>query len=214
MLLTLLDLVGSLAFALSGASRAIERRLDPFGIAFLAFVAATSGGIVRDVLIGTTPPSAIASWHYCAIACLAGAAVWFAHGAITRLSAPVAFFDALGLGVFAVVGTRRALEAGLSPVMAAMLGMMSAIGGGIGRDILTAQTPMVLQKDIYALAALLGGSIVAFGSTFGSSDTITATIGASLATGLRLIALKKGWNLPIIGPRGAAQTTEKDEPRI
>ncbi|MDK9695016.1 MAG: trimeric intracellular cation channel family protein [Siculibacillus sp.] len=211
MLLTVLDLVGSLAFALSGATRATERRLDPFGIAFLAFVASTSGGIVRDVLIGTTPPLAIATWHYCAVACLAAAATWFARGAIARLAAPVAFFDALGLGVFAVVGTRHALEAGLSPLMAAMLGMVSAIGGGIGRDILTAQTPMVLQKEIYALAALLGGLIVAFGGMLGLADAITATVGAALATGLRLIALKKGWNLPVVGPGGAAAADEEND---
>ena len=212
MLLTLLDLVGSLAFALSGATRAIERRLDPFGIAFLAFVAATTGGIVRDLLIGTTPPAAIATWHYCAIACLATAVAWFGHAAIGRLTAPVAVFDALGLGVFAVVGTRLALAAGLSPIMAAMLGMISAIGGGIGRDILTAQTPMVLQKDIYALAALAGGLIVAFGAALDISDTLTATLGAAVATGLRLAAMKKGWNLPVVGLRDAAPARD-DPPR-
>lgn len=196
MLVTLLDLVGSFVFALSGATVAAERRLDPFGMAFLAFVAATSGGIVRDLLIGVTPPMAIATWHYCALACLAAAVTWFAGRQIARLSAPVAVFDALGLGVFAVVGTRRALEAGISPVMAAMLGMITAIGGGIGRDILTARTPMVLHKEIYALAALLGGGIVAAGSVFGLPDTVTATVGASLATAIRLLALKRGWNLP------------------
>lgn len=196
MLLTLLDLVGSFVFALSGATLAAERRLDPFGMAFLAFVAATSGGIVRDLLIGVTPPMAIATWHYCALACLAAAVTWFAGRQIARLSAPVAVFDALGLGVFAVVGTRRALEAGISPVMAAMLGMITAIGGGIGRDMLTARTPMVLHKEIYALAALLGGGIFAAGSRLGFPDTVTATVGASLATAIRLLALKKGWNLP------------------
>lgn len=201
MLLTLLDLVGTFAFALSGATRAVDRRLDPFGIAFLAFVAATSGGIVRDVLIGITPPAAIATWHYCAVACLAAVVTWFAHGMIARLSAPVAVFDALGLGLFAVVGTRRALEAGLSPLMAAMLGMMSAIGGGIGRDILTAQTPMVLHKDVYAVAALLGGLIVAFGGGIGLTDPTTAILGAAVATGIRLFTLRKGWNLPPADPK-------------
>ncbi len=201
MLLTLLDFVGTFAFALSGATRAVDRRLDPFGITFLAFVAATSGGIVRDVLIGVTPPAAIATWHYCAVASLAAAVTWFAHGAITRLSAPVAVFDALGLGLFAVVGTRHALEAGLPPLMAAMLGMMSAIGGGIGRDLLTAQTPMVLHKDIYAVAALLGGLIVAFGGTFALSDDVSAIVGAVTATGIRLVTLKKGWNLPPADPK-------------
>jgi uncharacterized membrane protein YeiH len=201
MLLTLLDLVGTFVFALSGGARAVERRLDPFGIVFLAFVAATSGGITRDVLIGTTPPAAIATWHYCAAACIAAAACWFFYGQILRLSKPVAMFDAIGLGLFVVVGTRKALDAGLSPLMAAMLGMITGIGGGIGRDILTAQTPMVLQKDIYAVAALLGAFVVAFGGSFDLPYALTMPVGALLATGLRLAALKGHWNLPSANPK-------------
>jgi uncharacterized membrane protein YeiH len=194
---TLLDLVGTFAFALSGGTRAVERRLDPFGVVFLAFVASTSGGIVRDLLIGAVPPIAIATWHYAAVACVAGLACTLAYRPIARLAAPVAVFDALGLGFYAVVGTRRALDAGLTPTMAALLGMMSAIGGGIGRDILTAQTPMVLRKEIYAVAAFAGALVVAVGDSFGVGDPVTAPIGAVLASGLRLVAMKRNWDLPL-----------------
>ena len=111
---------------------------------FLAFVAAASGGIARDVLIGATPPYALQTWTYSAVATLAGVICYFAAGYIRRLDAPVAVLDAVGLGLFAVVGARKALDYGLSPLMAAMLGMITAIGGGMARDILTAQTPICL----------------------------------------------------------------------
>lgn len=200
MLLTLLDFVGTFVFALSGGTRAVEHRLDPFGVIFLAFVAAASGGIVRDVLIGVTPPMAIATWHYCAIASLAGIACYFAYRPIARLSAPVAVFDAFGLGLFAVVGARKALDAGLSPLMAALLGMMTAIGGGIARDVLTAQTPMVLRKEVYALAALTGAAVVTFGAYVSIPYGVTAPLGAAITTTVRLLAIKRDWNLPTAKP--------------
>lgn len=200
MLMTVLDLVGVFVFALSGGTRAVEQRLDPFGVIFLAFVAAPFGGIVRDLLIGAVPPAAIASWHYFAISCLAGAACWFAYSAIARLSAPVAVFDAFGLGLFAVVGARKALDAGTSPLMAALLGMLTAIGGGIVRDVLTATTPMVLRREIYAVAALAGAAIVSFGTDFGLAYSVTASIGAAVAIGVRLMALARDWHLPNAEP--------------
>lgn len=193
---TLLDLAGSFAFALSGGTRAVERRFDLFGIVFLAFVAANTGGIVRDLLIGAVPPAAIAVWHSAAVACAAGLVSSWARGPIARLAAPVVVFDAVGLGFFAVVGTRKALEAGLTPVMAALLGMFTAIGGGIGRDILTAEPPLVLRKEIYAVAALLGAAVVVVGDALGWSGAVSGTLGAGMATGLRLLSLRCRWNLP------------------
>jgi uncharacterized membrane protein YeiH len=200
MFLTLVDFVGCFAFALSGGTRAVERRLDPFGTVFLAFVAATFGGIIRDVVIGAVPPVAFATWHYFAISVVAGLACYFAYGLIARLTTPVAVFDALGLGLYVVVGTRKALEAGLSPLMAAVLGMITAIGGGIGRDILAVQTPMVLHKEVYALAALLGAFAVSYGDTFGLPSVPVAIAGAAIAILLRLAAMRWDWNLPPAKP--------------
>lgn len=196
MFLTLVDFVGCFAFALSGGTRAVERRLDPFGIVFLAFVAATFGGIMRDVVIGAVPPVAFVTWHYFAISCAAGFCCIFAHHQIARLAAPVAVFDALGLGLYVVVGTRKAMDAGLSPLMAAVVGMITAIGGGIGRDILAAQTPMVLHKEIYALAALIGALMVSVGDYYHLPSVPVAVAGGGLSILLRLAAMRWDWNLP------------------
>lgn len=201
MLIDALDILGTFVFALSGGTRAVEQRLDAFGVAFLSFVAANSGGVLRDVLIGAVPPAAIASWHDLAISIAAGSLCFFFYRAIERLSTPVALFDAIGLGLFAVVGARKALDAGLHPLMAAVLGMLTAIGGGIARDVLTARTPMVLRREIYALAAFAGACIVTFGDFVGIPALISAPLGAAFATSLRLVALQRGWNLPNASPR-------------
>ena len=197
MLQSLLDLLGVFAFALSGGTRAVERRLDLFGVLFLAFVAATTGGVLRDVLIGATPPYAIANGLYVVTSTLAGLLCWFAYGAIKRLSRPVALFDAIGLGLSAVVGARMALDVHLPAMMAALLGMLSAIGGGMARDILTTRTPMVLHKDIYALAALAGAATMTLGRAAGAPDDVSILVGAALTIGLRLTAMTRDWQLPI-----------------
>ena len=192
---TLLDFIGTFVFAISGAVVAVRHRLDLFGVLLLSFAAATFGGIIRDVVIGAVPPVAFATWHYFAISCVAGFCCIFAHHLIARLAAPVAVFDALGLGLYVVVGTRKAMDAGLSPLMAAVVGMITAIGGGIGRDILAAQTPMVLHKEIYALAALLGALVVSVGDYYHLPDLLVAAAGAATATLLRLAAMRWDWNL-------------------
>ena len=201
MLVVVLDVVGTFAFALSGGVRAVESRMDPFGVVFLAFVAAVSGGMLRDVLIGATPVAALLTWHYLAISIVAGAGCYFAYGWIVRLSRPVALFDAIGLGLFCVLGARKALDAGLSPVAASLLGMLTAIGGGIAADVLTARPPMVLRREIYALAALAGAALLAFSDFVGIPDLVAAPLGAALAIGLRLVALSYDWHLPRADPR-------------
>lgn len=196
MLLTTLDIIGSFAFALSGGMRAVENRMDPFGVVFLSFVAAVSGGIVRDVLIGAIPPAALQSSLYVGIAVVAGALCFFSFGRLVRLARPVAFFDAIGLGLFCVVGARKALDAGLSPLMASLLGMLTAVGGGIAADMLTARPPMVLQREIYALAALAGAALLTLGDQVGVPDAVAAPLGALFATSLRLVAMSYDWHLP------------------
>ena len=196
-----LDLAGTFVFALSGGLCGVQKRLDPFGVVTLAFAAAISGGLLRDVLIGAVPPAALATWYYLGVSAVAAAACYFAHGTIQRLATLIAVSDAVGLGLFAVVGARKALNAGLSPLMAAVLGMLTAIGGGIARDILISRTPMVFRGEIYALAALAGACIVTFGAAADIPDAITAPMGAFLAISLRLVALRQGWSLPRARPR-------------
>jgi uncharacterized membrane protein YeiH len=191
-----LDLIGTFVFAISGAMLGVRRRMDLFGVLVLAFVTAVFGGILRDLLIGAVPPAAIASWWYLALAVIAGLLTFWSEQLFARLQQPVLFFDAAGLGIFAVAGTQKALDYGLNWPMAAVLGMISGIGGGMVRDILAAQTPIVLRSDIYALAALAGGLVVVAGSYLGLPSTFVALAGAALCMFLRIMALYRGWKLP------------------
>jgi uncharacterized membrane protein YeiH len=132
-LLLVLDLVGTFVFALSGATAGVKDRLDLFGVLVLSFAAGNAGGMARDLLIGTVPPAAISDWRYLAVSLLAGIVTFWQPSAIDRLRSPVLLFDAAGLGLFAVAGTEKALAFGLNSVMAALIGMVTGIGGGMTR---------------------------------------------------------------------------------
>lgn len=198
-LLLALDLVGTFVFALAGATAGVRRQLDIFGIAVLSFATACSGGIARDVLIGSVPPAALSDWRYVAASLLAGLFAFRWHSLIERMHSPVQMFDAAGLALFAVTGALKALAFGLHPVMAALLGMLTGIGGGMVRDVLLAQVPVVLRSDLYAVAALAGAAVVAIGSQFGLSPAVTATAGALLCFALRMVAIRRDWQLPRAG---------------
>lgn len=191
------DLVGSFVFAISGATLAVRNRLDLFGVLVLSFAAATSGGIARDVLIGATPPVALANWQYLAVSCVAGLVTFRRYAAIERLRNPVQMFDAAGLALFAVSGALKAIEYGLGPVSAILLGMLSGIGGGIARDILVARTPVIFQADLYAVAALAGAAAVVAGHALGLPMAPVVVVGALLCFGLRYMAIRHGWRLPV-----------------
>jgi len=196
-LLLVLDLVGTFVFAISGATAGVTRRLDVFGVLVLSFVAGNFGGIFRDVLIGSVPPAAVNDWRYLAVSLLAGAITFYSYSAVDRLRSPVLVFDAAGLALFAVSGAQKALAFGLNPVMAALLGMMTGIGGGMARDVLLADIPTVLRADLYAIAALAGAAVVVIGHLLHLPPTATTMAGALLCFGLRLMAIRHGWRLPI-----------------
>lgn len=187
---------GTVAFALSGVVVGRRRGMDLFGVLVLAVVTAVSGGILRDLLIGAVPPEAVARWHVVALAIAAGLAGALFPGAFARLRHPMQVLDALGLGVFAAAGAQKALAWGINPPMAAMLGMVTGIGGGVVRDMLSAQVPVVLRAEIYALAALLGASVVVGGDAVGLAPALTNAAGAALCFFLRMMAIHRGWNLP------------------
>ncbi len=195
-LLMVLDLGGTFVFAISGAVAAVKHRLDIFGIMVLAFAAGNAGGITRDVLIGATPPAAMADWKYLAVSVLAGLLVFFWYPLLTRLSNPVLWFDAIGLAFFAVAGAQKALVYGLNPVMAALLGMLTGVGGGMVRDVLVNQIPTVLRADLYALAALAGAAVVVGGQLLALAPVPTAVVGGVLCFALRYMAIEHGWHLP------------------
>jgi uncharacterized membrane protein YeiH len=197
-----LDLIGTFVFAISGAVLGMRRGLDLFGVLVLAFVTAVSGGILRDLLIGAVPPAAVATWHYLALATAAALVAMRFDRLLQRLQHPVQFFDAAGLGVFAVAGTQKALDFGINWPMAAALGVISGIGGGMVRDVLTAEVPVVLRAEIYAVAALAGALVVVAGSWLGLPPTIVTLAGAGTCLFLRLMALYRGWKLPVFRTQG------------
>jgi uncharacterized membrane protein YeiH len=192
----ILDLVGTFVFAISGAVAAVNRRLDIFGILVLSFVAGNFGGITRDVLIGAVPPAALTDGLYLLVSVMAGLITFFWYAGVDRLRSPVLLFDAAGLSLFAVAGAQKAIEFGLNPVMAALLGMLTGIGGGMMRDVLLAEVPQVLRSDLYAVAALAGAAIVVIGDWLGLSYGVSALAGAALCFGIRFMAIRYGWHLP------------------
>ncbi|MFZ1880469.1 MAG: trimeric intracellular cation channel family protein [Gaiellaceae bacterium] len=187
-----LDLIGTFAFALSGALLAVRKRMDIFGVVVLAVASGLGGGIIRDVLIGATPPVAITHWGYLATAAAAGLVGFAAPAAVTRARRMVLVFDAVGLGLFAVSSTAKALEHGVPAVGAVVIGVITAVGGGVARDLLAGDVPVILHSDIYATPAAVAGIIVA---TVSRSPSVE--LGAAiLATGIRLAALRFRWSAP------------------
>lgn len=192
-----LDLGGTFVFALSGGVAGVRRRLDIFGVLVVSFAAANSGGIARDVMIGATPVAALGDWRYVAVSLLAGLLTFYCYAFITRLSSSVLIFDAAGLALFAVTGTTKALTYGLGPVGAALLGMLTGIGGGMVRDVLITEVPVVLRADLYAVAALAGATVVVIGHSLNLSSAASSSAGALICFGLRFLAIRYNWKLPV-----------------
>jgi uncharacterized membrane protein YeiH len=215
-LLLALDLLGTFVFALSGATAGVKRRLDVFGVLVLSFVVGNVGGVTRDLLIGAAPPAAISDWRYLAVSVLAGLITFWWSPVVYRVWSPVLVFDAAGLGLFAVSGAEKALAYGLNPVMAALLGMLTGIGGGMARDVLLAEIPVVLRTDLYAIAALSGAAVVVLGNELNLPSATMMIAGALLCFALRVMAIHWGWRLPIarqpdqsaVGP--SARDDERD----
>ncbi len=197
MLLAILDGLGCFVFALSGGLLGVQRRFDLFGVLLLSFVAAVTGGITRDLLIGAVPPAAIASWHNLAIAAAGGLLTFYVYPVVHSRRRDVLLLDAVGLALFAVTGTQKALQYGIDPVMAAVLGMLSGIGGGIARDILAGEIPSILRADIYAVAALAAGTCVSVGHVLGTQPLYSMSLGALACLFLRLMAIFRGWSFPV-----------------
>ncbi|MFI7605334.1 trimeric intracellular cation channel family protein [Micromonospora sp. NPDC049366] len=191
------DLVGVAVFAASGASAAVAKRLDLFGVVFVGFVAALGGGIFRDLVIDEAPPLAFADWRYATAAAVTAVAVFWLHPQLARLRTTVLVLDAAGLGLFTVTGTLKALEAGVPAVGACVIGMLTAIGGGLGRDLLTGEIPVVLRREIYAVAALAGSIVVAGLHGLGYTGPIPLVTAAVLIFALRLVALRRRWGAPV-----------------
>lgn len=198
LLFSILDILGTFVFALSGAEAAKERELDLFGTIIIAFLTACGGGIIRDLCLGIHPPVGISHWPYLALTILATFAVAVCHRYITKLKYPVLLFDALGLSMFAVAGTQKSLFLGQNYEVALLLGVLSAVGGGIIRETLLGRIPVVLRKEVYGSAALIGSSIVILFHYFNLESSIGAWIGITTCFVIRYLSIKKKWNIPRI----------------
>jgi uncharacterized membrane protein YeiH len=199
-LVLLADLSGTFVFAAEGATAAIRGNLDILGLMVLAFATALCGGMTRDVLIGAVPPSAIRDWRYPAIAFTAGTLTYLAHALVRPYPAQViATLDAAGLALFAVAGTEKALDYDIHPSVAVLLGAITAVGGGVVRDVLLAQVPAVLRVDVYATAALAGSVVMVISNRVGVPRTMSALLGGAVCFTLRMLAIWQNWQLPRAG---------------
>ena len=199
-LILVLNLAGTFVFGLSGGLAAVRAKLDLFGVVVLAAVVGLAGGIIRDVLIGT-PPATFRDWRYLAAAAAAGVVCFFAGRALERAERSVMVFDALGLGLFAVTGATKALQFGLGPVQAIILGAITGVGGGMLRDVLLRETPTVLREGLYAVPALLGAAVLVVAQEAGSTSPVFPVLGAAVCVVVRLFGLRYGVNVPT-PPRG------------
>ena len=191
------DLAGTWLFAFQGGGLGHAARLDVFGIAVLALVMSLGGGVIRDVLIGDTPPVALRDLRYGCIG-LFGAAcalVWIAFAGDIPFGGLVVP-DAMGLGFFAIAGTVKALQHGIRPAAAPVLGTITGVGGGITRDLLLSQVPLVLRADIYATAALTGSVLLVLLRRAGVPKVGAALLGGGACVALRVVSARMGWQLP------------------
>ncbi|WP_262059011.1 trimeric intracellular cation channel family protein [Streptomyces sp. STR69] len=193
-----LDLVGIFVFAISGALLAVRKNFDVFGIAVLAEVTALGGGLFRDLMIGAVPPAAFTDLGYFITPLFAALLVFFLHPHVERIQAGVNVFDAAGLGLFCVSGTVKAYDYGLSLTSSAALGLATAVGGGVLRDVLANETPSLLRwdRDLYAVPAIVGATISVLCIHYDALTPLTSGLAIVTAFVLRLLAMRFHWRAP------------------
>jgi uncharacterized membrane protein YeiH len=201
-LLLVLNLAGTFVFGLSGGLAGVQARLDVFGVVVLAVVVGLAGGIIRDLLIGV-PPQTFRDWRYLAVAGAAGLVTFLAHPALERLERPVLVLDAAGLALFCVTGASTALDYDVGAVEAVVLGAITGVGGGMLRDILVREIPVVLRTGLYAIPALIGASIVVVAAESGIHNLAVPILGAALCFVIRIAGLYYDLNVPRAPARDA-----------
>ena len=198
MFVLVLDLLGTFAFALNGALTAVRHvRLDIVGVLVLGVMTAVGGGIIRDVLIGDTPPAAFRVWYYLTVALLGSLIAFFWREPNRLLLKPVLVLDAVGLSLFCVVGTQKGLDHGLNPGSAVLLGVITAVGGGTLRDVTTGTVPSVLTSGLYAIPALVGAAITALAALLPVNGAPIAVVGAMACFAIRMIGVRYRLNAPV-----------------
>lgn len=199
--LPVLDLVGVFVFALSGGLAAVRRDFDILGVFVLAGAAGLGGGVLRDILIGAVPPVGVTDWRLLAAVGAAGAITFTFHPSITRIERFVQVLDGVGLGLFAVAGSLKALQLGAEPLTAVIVGVLTGVGGGAIRDLLCGEAPRILShREVYAIPALLGATIFAVAWSADVRGPIVTWGCVALIVSIRLLALKRGWQAPTPRP--------------
>jgi len=191
-----LDLIGTAAFAASGAWAGVRRDMDLFGVLVLGLVTAIGGGTLRDVLLGDFPPFCLKDQTYLYLSLLVALLVFFLHPLMQRINYPLQIFDAVGLGTFVVIGTSKGLQFNLGFLGSVMMGVMTATAGGVVRDILSNQVPLILRREVYASACMVGGALLVLLHAFPIPKSLSLLLAAASVTTLRLLAIRHNWALP------------------
>ncbi|MFI5406063.1 MAG: trimeric intracellular cation channel family protein [Nitrososphaerales archaeon] len=193
----ILDLFGTMAFAVTGAFKAIEHKSDIVGIIILAAITGVAGGTIRDIVLGKSPPNSLLDPTYLIITVATGIVLFFLYSRLKKHWNVFLKFDAIGLGVFTVIGATFAYNIfGLNFLAMILAGMLTAVGGGILRDVFVNEIPIVFVKELYASASFAGAVAFYFMLAIGGELYLATIIGIILTTGLRLVAMKYNWNLP------------------
>jgi len=195
-LLYTLDLIGTAAFAASGAWAGVRRHMDPFGVLVLGLVTAVGGGTLRDLLVGDIPPFSLQNEFYLYVAIAAALAVYLCRRRFGAMERPLLVLDAIGLGTFVVIGTTKALDFGLGFLGAVLMGVMTCTAGGVLRDVLANQVPLILRKEIYASACLAGSVLLVALEAAGIARPPAALAAAITVIAIRLLAIRHNWSLP------------------
>lgn len=195
-LLYTLDLIGTIAFAASGALAGVRRGMDLFGILVLAMVTAIGGGTLRDLLLGDLPPFCLRNEIYLWLPIIAALVVFFTHRRLPRFAPVLLYLDAIGLGTFVVIGTGKAISLHTGPIGAVLMGIITGTAGGVMRDILSNEIPLIMRREIYASACILGGIILVLLRNMNAPDNLSLLISASAVILLRILAIRYNWSLP------------------
>lgn len=198
LLLTVTNVVGIIAFSVAGSLKAIERRMDLLGVLTLGFSTSLAGGIIADVLLGKVPPSNLTEVQYPAIAIISSAMTFAFFRKVSKLRRPLLYADALGLGAFTASGASLAYSVDPNPVLVTLVGTITAVGGGVLRDVLANEVPLVLTRDFYATAAIIGSLTYYALAYLGLFRGYLTAVVLLLTFALRVAAIRGNWRLPTV----------------
>jgi uncharacterized membrane protein YeiH len=194
----LLDIIGTMAFAMSGALTAMNKKLDPFGVFIIAFVTAVGGGTLRDIMIGRTPVGWMLDLNYVYVIVIGFILAILFRKKFDRLRTSLFLFDTIGLGVFTLIGLEKGISVGLHPVICIALGTMTACFGGVIRDILCTEIPVIFRREIYATICILGGIVFFLLRKLDLDNDVLYLTTSLVIISVRLMAVKFKWYLPTL----------------